>query len=71
MDVSIKEDFGYPAIQAIVDRQIEAEINWNPIKEIGLLGLDEISLKKGHRDFVALVTSRTAGIKNIGGTERS
>jgi transposase len=58
IDVSIKEDLGYQAIQAIVDRQIEAEVNWKLIKELGLLGIDEISLKKGHSDYVTLVTSR-------------
>jgi len=64
MDVSIKEDLGYQAVEAIVDRQVAAEVNWHSIKEIGLLGLDEISLKKGYRDFVTLATSRTAsGIK--------
>lgn len=60
-DVSIKENLGYQAIQSIVDRQIESEVDWKSIKEIGLLGMDEISLKKGHRDFVTLVTSRTTG----------
>jgi len=59
-DVSIKEDIGYQSIQAMVDRQIATEVNWRLIKEIGLLGVDEISLKKGHRNFVTLVTSRTA-----------
>lgn len=63
-DVSMKEDLGYQAIEAIVDRQVATEVYWRTIKEIGLLGLDEISLKKGYRDFVTLVTSRTAnGIK--------
>jgi len=58
-DVSIKEDLGYQAIQAIVDRQIESKIKWGEVKEIGLLGIDEISLKKGYRDYVTLVISRT------------
>jgi transposase len=58
-DVSIKEDIGYHAIEAMIDRGIEAEVNWKEIKKIGLLGLDEVSLKKGKRDFVTIVTSRT------------
>lgn len=60
VDVSIKEDLGYQAITAIVDRQVAVEVAWHSINEIGLLGIDEISLKKGYRDFVTLVTSRTA-----------
>jgi transposase len=58
-DVSIKEEIGYQAIQAVVDRQIETEVDWKSIKQIGLLGMDEISLKKGHGDYVTLITSRT------------
>ena len=58
-DVSLKEDLGYKAIEAIVDRYIESEVNWNDISEIGLLGIDEISLKKGYQDFVTLITSRS------------
>ncbi len=58
-DVSIKENLGYQAVQAIINRQISSEVEWRKIKEIGLLGIDEISLKKGYKDFVTLVTSRT------------
>ena len=57
-DVSIKEDLGYQAIQSIIDRRIESEVNWNSINELGLLGIDEISLKKGYKDYVTLITSR-------------
>ena len=58
-DVSTKEDMGYKAIESIVDRYIETEIDWSKVKEIGLLGLDEISLKKGYQDYVTLITSKT------------
>jgi transposase len=34
-------------------------VNWDDILEIGLLGIDEISLKKGYQDFVTLITSRS------------
>lgn len=60
-DVSIKEDLGYKAIEAIIDRYIDTEVNWNDFDSIGLLGIDEISLKKGYKDYVTLITSKTAG----------
>jgi transposase len=60
-DVSIKEDLGYKAIEAVVDRYIDSEVNWNDFDRIGLLGIDEISLKKGYKDYVSLITSKTAG----------
>jgi transposase len=57
-DVSVKEDLGYQAIQGILDRFIEMKLDWKTIKGIGLLGIDEIALKKGHQDYVTLITSR-------------
>jgi hypothetical protein len=34
-------------------------VNWDDISKIGLLGIDEISLKKGYKDFITLITSRS------------
>ncbi len=55
-DVTIKEDIGYEAVMGIIKRNIEIEVNWKKIKRIDVLGLDEISLKKGHQDFVTIVS---------------
>jgi transposase len=60
-DVSIKEDLGYKALEGLVDRWISREVNWAEVKGVKILGLDEIALKKGHRDFVVIVTARAAG----------
>ena len=57
-DVSIKENLGYEAVMGIIDRHIGTEVDWKAIKQLGVLGIDEISLKKGHKDFVTIVTSR-------------
>ena len=58
-DVRIKEDLGYKAIEAIVDRWISREVRWEEVRGVPILGLDEIALKKGHRDFVVIVTARS------------
>jgi transposase len=59
-DVSLKEDIGYKAVEGIVDRWISREVKWAEVKRVKLLGLDEIALKKGHRDFVVIITARSA-----------
>ncbi len=64
-DVSTKEGLGYKAIESVIDRYIDTEVNWNSIPRIGLLGIDEISLKKGYKDYVTLITSRTGGSVQI------
>lgn len=56
--MAIKEDIGYEAIMGIIDRHIERRIDWTSLTRLDVIGLDEISLKKGHRDFVAIVTGR-------------
>ena len=56
-DVSTKENISEQAIQLIVDKSIAEEINWKDIKKIGILGIDEIALKKGYKDYLSLVTN--------------
>lgn len=56
-DVSKKEEVGYKSIEAAIDRNISNEVNWEEYENLHILGLDEISLKKGHRDFVTIVSS--------------
>jgi transposase len=58
LDVSIKENLGYEAVRGIIDRYITKGVDWAMIKKLEVIGLDEIALKKGHQDFVTIVTSR-------------
>jgi len=57
-DVCQKEDTSYDAVLGILDRWIATTPDWDALDAFSLLGIDEIALKKGHRDFVALVTAR-------------
>jgi transposase len=57
-DVSLKEQVGYEAIMGIIERRIQSEIDWNTISRLDIIGIDEISLKKGHKDFVTIITGR-------------
>lgn len=57
-DVSLKENIGYETLTGVIDRYIGTQVNWEEIKRLDIIGLDEISLKKGHQDFVTIVTGR-------------
>jgi transposase len=57
-DVSIKEGLGYDAVEGIIERNIAAQVDWEQFQRLDVLGLDEIALKKGHRDYVVIVTAR-------------
>jgi len=57
-DVSRREEVDYHTIERLIDRYIETKTDFSDIVALGILGFDEISLKKGYRDFVTLVTYR-------------
>jgi transposase len=59
-DVSLKEQVGYEAVLGALERRVSAEVDWSAFTALWVLGLDEIALKKGHRDFVTIVTARLA-----------
>jgi len=57
-DVSVKEGLSYESMAGAMERRIETSVDWTGIAEIEILGLDEIALKKGQRDYVTWVTGR-------------
>jgi transposase len=61
LDVSIKEKIGYEAVRGIIDRHVADGVDWSTIKNLKIIGIDEVSLKKGHQDFVTIVTGRMDG----------
>jgi len=64
-DVSLKENVGYDSVDGILSRRVSSKINFKTIKCIGFLGIDEISLRKGHQDFMTIITSRSSNKTQI------
>jgi transposase len=56
-DVSRKEDVSFDDIEGVLNRQIETKVDWDSIDTLNLIGLDEISLKKGHKNFIAVIST--------------
>jgi transposase len=54
-DVRIKEGLGYEAVMGIIDRHVSEKVDWSQFSELPIMGVDEISLKKGHQDYVVVV----------------
>jgi transposase len=57
-DVKVKEQLSYDSVLGVLERCIRAKVDWSAYTALGILGIDEIALKKGHRDFVVIVTAR-------------
>jgi transposase len=55
-DAARKLGVSEETIDGLLDRWIERAVDWDAWERLGVIGLDEIALKRGHRDFVALVT---------------
>ena len=58
-DVSKKEKLSRKAVETIVDRQINSEVDWRTVKDIDTIGIDEIAIRKGHGSYVTIVIART------------
>jgi transposase len=57
-DVSIKYRVPYDRVRGLISRYVRGEVDWNQFKRLRQIGLDEISLLKGHGDFVTIVSTR-------------
>lgn len=59
-DVSQKERLGYDAVKGAVRRCLSTRVAWDEFAELGVLGIDEIALRKGRQNYVAIITSKQA-----------
>jgi transposase len=59
-DVAREVGATYDALLGALRRQIATEVSWAEVVQLEALGIDEIALKIGHRDFVVLLTARQA-----------
>jgi transposase len=57
-DVAPKQAVNYDAVLGALQRGVARPVNWDECTALPVLGMDEIALRKGHRDFVVIVTRR-------------
>ena len=57
-DVSLKENLGYDAVLGALERQVDNEVNWDEVQNLGTVGIDEVAYKKGRKNYRAVVTAR-------------
>ena len=59
-DVRRKEQVGYDAVEGAIVRCVASSVNWDEFTELQTIGVDEIALRKGHGNFVAIITTQQA-----------
>ncbi len=57
VDVARKLDISEEIVTGVLDREVTTKVDWSKFARIEILGIDEIALKRGHRDYVVLVTT--------------
>ncbi len=55
-EIAYQENLGYKAAQGIFYRQAEARVAQSQAQSVRRLGVDEISLKKGHQQFMLVLS---------------
>jgi len=57
-DVSRKEDVGYGAVVGTIRRCVHISVDWDEFSELKIIGIDEIAMRKGHGNYVAIITTQ-------------
>lgn len=54
-------------VTGVMERWVSTEVDWDDFEQIEVLGIDEISLKRGHRHYVSLISTPTPrGVELLG-----
>ena len=57
-DVARKREVSYEAVLGAINSGVARSVNWSEFTALKVIGMDKIALRKGHRDFVVIVTLR-------------
>ncbi len=59
-DVSHKENVGYGAVEGAIERCVSTDVNWDEIEDLAIVGIDEVAMKKGKNNYLAIISSQQA-----------
>lgn len=55
-DVSRKEKVNYAIVESSINRCVSTTVDWGAYTNLDTLGLDEIAIKKGHNEYVVIIS---------------
>ncbi len=59
-DVSVKDRLSYDRVLGVMERCVAAQVDWTAFKRLEVLGIDELAVKKGQRDYAVILSARFA-----------
>lgn len=57
-DVTHKAAVSYDSLVGVLERCVADKVDWERFEDLNVLGIDEIALKKGQRDYVVIISTR-------------
>lgn len=57
-DVARKERISYKTVQSMLNNLVHREVDWDQYSDLDIIGIDEISNRKGHQDFIAVISAK-------------
>jgi transposase len=64
-DVSRKEGITEEQVEGIMNRYLTCQIDWTQVDALTVLGIDEISLRKGHQSFIVVISRLNQGKQQL------
>ena len=57
-DVATKDGIGYSTIQTILNRRVTKKVDCSRYRDLNILDIDEIVLRKGYKDHVTIISTK-------------
>ena len=54
----VAKKVSYEIVESALQRSVKKDVNWTQYTELTTLGIDEIALRKGHYEYVVIVSSK-------------
>ena len=61
VDAGKKYEVTEKELQGIVDRHLAGKVDWSKFTNLGVIGIDEIAIKKGRSNYITIVTAIVEG----------
>jgi transposase len=57
-DVAKKEKVSYDIVESALHRGVNTSVDWSQYNDLSRIGIDEITLRKGHNEYIVIVSSK-------------
>ena len=57
-DVAKKEKVSYEIVESALHRSVNTRVDWTQYNDLTRIGIDEITLRKGHNEYIVIVSSK-------------